>query len=649
MRKGQWVWLLLWLIFIYGSYLYFIRKHILWGSIGETFFRIFLLFIFLLINIALGQKVFRWLKFETDSFLESSLFSLAIGLAIFTYLLIGFGLMGLFNKWVINFLVVGMFFLTYNEIGDFIQQTKTKLKNLVNLKLPLIETILFVILFVQIVFNLFGASVLPSNWDALAVHLARPKEWIRLSRLTSVPYLRFGGGNSPYNIGILYGMSLLVKDVILAKLISFVFGILTAMGIYSLGKRYFSRRIGLFSAAIFYTTPIVSYVSTTAGVDLGFTFYAFLAAYALINWITSRRRNWLIISAVMGGLCLGSKWTGFLCVAILSLGILVDSFLFKKEKFTLVIKNFLLFTLLGGAIGSFWYLRAFIISGSSIFTLLYDLLKGSAQRGAFAMNVTKEIIGPGLNLAKAYLFLPWNITMHPGIFRGLGAIGLLFLAFLPFVVFPRFRRDKVIKFILYYSLIYLVFWSWSIPYKRGLIPVISLLSIIVACVVNEMSNVNKFIKSFIFTLFILGLIFQTFYLTPEGLGKVYQRMQVFAGLESQEDYIIRNERTYSVFKYVNEKLPPNAKIFVMNEPRTFYCDRPYITTMPSIDYSLLKDNRELLAKFKKAELTHFVVNEYLRDAHGIRGSTFLLEKLKKEDLLVIYDEDPFVVFEIRYR
>jgi len=238
--------------------------------------------------------------------------------------------------------VVGMFFLTYNEIGDFIQQTKTKLKNLVDLKLPLIETMVFVILFVQIVFNLFGASVLPSSWDALSMHLARPKEWIRLSRLTSVPYLRFGGGNFPHNIGILYGMSLLVKDAILAKLISFAFGILTAMGIYSLGERYFSRRIGLFSAAIFYTTPIVSAASATAMADLGFTFYAFLAVYALINWITSRRRGWLIISAVMSGLCLGSKHTGFLSMSILSLGILVDSFLSILFILTLIFQTFYL-------------------------------------------------------------------------------------------------------------------------------------------------------------------------------------------------------------------------------------------------------------------------------------------------------------------
>lgn len=196
MRKVKWVLLLLWLVFIYGSYLYFIRKHILWASIGENFFRMFLLFIFLLVNIGLGKKILKWAKFKADSFLETTLFSLGIGLAVFTYLLIGFGLAGLFNKWVINLLVVGMFFLTYNEVGDFIQETKTRLRNLVDLKLPLIETVLFLILFVQIAFNLFGASVLPSSWDALAVHLARPKEWIRLHHLTTLPYLRFGGGET---------------------------------------------------------------------------------------------------------------------------------------------------------------------------------------------------------------------------------------------------------------------------------------------------------------------------------------------------------------------------------------------------------------------------------------------------------------------
>ncbi|GAH43374.1 unnamed protein product, partial [marine sediment metagenome] len=72
----------------------------------------------------------------------------------------------------------------------------------------------------------------------------------------------------------------------------------------------------------------------------------------------------------------------------------------------------------------------------SILTVLYNLLKGSAQREAFVMGGTKGIIYSGLNSLKVYLLLPWNMTMRPGIFRDPGAIGLLFLTFLPFVVFP---------------------------------------------------------------------------------------------------------------------------------------------------------------------------------------------------------------------
>ena len=94
-KKVIWILLFGWIVFIYLAFLYFWRGEILWESIGETFFRIFLLFIFLLINIGLGKKILRWLKFEIESFLESLLFSIGIGLAILTFLLIGLGLAGL--------------------------------------------------------------------------------------------------------------------------------------------------------------------------------------------------------------------------------------------------------------------------------------------------------------------------------------------------------------------------------------------------------------------------------------------------------------------------------------------------------------------------------------------------------------------------
>ncbi|MEA1963815.1 MAG: glycosyltransferase family 39 protein, partial [Candidatus Aerophobetes bacterium] len=387
LKRIKWILLFGWVAFIYLCFLYFWRGKILWGSIGETFFRLFLLFIFLLINIGLGKKILKWLKFKIEFFLESLLFSLGVGLAIFTFLLIGLGLAGLFNRWVAHLLLLWAFLFTYKEIEDVISQIKVKFKSITLSRISSLEIVLFLILFIQIIFNLFGALVLPSGWDALSVHLVMPKEWGRLHRLIRVPYLRFGG-NTPYNIGILYGMALLIKDAILAKLIHFSFGILTGIGVYALSKRYFSHRVGLLASVIFYTVPIVSWQSTTAYVDLGFTFYAFLAVYAFVNWINSKRRGWLFISAVITGLSLGSKYTGFLWMGILCLGVLINDLFFKKEKFIVLVKNFSLFTILGGLIGSFWYLR----SGQSIFRLLYYILKGGMWRKAFAMTGTKAAV-----------------------------------------------------------------------------------------------------------------------------------------------------------------------------------------------------------------------------------------------------------------
>jgi len=647
------------MVFVYVSYLRLWRDNVFWGqtilwkSLGEVFFRIFVLVLFLLISAALGKRIFRWFGFEAGSFLESLLFGLAIGLGIFTYLFIGLGLIGLFNKWAINLSLLGVYLISYPEIKDIIHQIRARLKNLVSSGIPSWEILLVLVVLIQVVFNLAGASVLPFDWDGLATYLAMAKEWTYLHRLTSINYLGYARYDMPFNVVVLYAMALLVKDAILAKLIHFAFGLLTAVGIYALGKRYFSSRIGLFSAAIFYLVPIVSWVSTSAYIDLGFTFYAFLAIYALINWITSHKKSWLIISAIVSGLCLGSKYTGFLWVALLLLAILINGLLLERKKLSLVAKNVLLFTVLTGLIGCFWYVKGFIISGESVFSLFYHLLRGWGWRGAFAASGTREAFKATFSSLAPYLSLPWEITMHSRRFHDRGVVGLLFLSFLPFFLLPRFRKSSLIRLFLYCSGAYLFFWAWSFPYKRGLILIFPLLSIMVAYVVNEISNFHRLLRGGLFTLLIFSFIFQTFYLAPDGLNQVFQRLSVFVGLKSQREYILNNEETSRVFDYINAILPIDAKLFIMNEPRTFYCERRYVTVIlkkgSPLNPSSLRDGKELLAEFRNAGITHLVINQRHWDlGHGKRSYGKLLEDLKKRHLQVLYDEYHFRILKILY-
>ncbi len=655
LQRGMWFLIFGWIIFIYGSYIYFHPGGILWESLGETLFRIFLLLVFLLISAALGRKIFKWLKFESGSFLESSLFGLAIGLAIITYAVIGFGLVGLLNRWVINLFFVGMFVLTYDEIGNIIGQIKDKFKALPTLKMPSIEIVLLLVLALQIFFNLLGTSVLPSSWDDLGEHLAKAKEWNRLHHLASIPYINRAQWAQPFNVGILYSMALLLKDAILAQLIHFAFGLLTAVGVYTLGKRYFSHRVGLISAAIFYTVPLTAYLSTVAYADLGLTFYTFFAFYALVNWVSSGKKGWLLISAVISGLVLGSKYAGLPCVVILSSGILLGGWFVRKEKFWRVTRDFFIFSALAGLIGSFWYVRAHFIGAYFILDMWQGYLlrfwggiKGIWTAGFFNLGISQPAFALDFSLPKKIIILlPWNFTMHSGKFEGIGAISILFLALLPLFLFPRFRRSRLIKFMFFYSAIYFIFWAVLAPIKRYIMPILPLSGIMVGYILKQISSFNKFFRSTLYAILILTLLFQMFYLAPWGLDKVYQQMLVFVGLKSQEEYILKNEETYAVFKYINENSPPEAKVWVLNDPRTFYCDRPYVTFFK---LGGAHSAEEILAKLKKAGITHLVFNQYLwRHFHGERQKyPTMVEVLKPEYLRTFYEKYPFIIWRLSY-
>lgn len=660
LRKGIWFFFGGWVVFVCGSALFFWQEVVLWRTLGETLFRIFLLSLFLLLNAALGQKIFKWLKIESHSFLESSLFSLGLGLAVFTHLLIGLGVAGLFNQWSINLLLLGVFLLSYREIESIIQQIKAKFGNLLTSDISWLGIVLLLILAIQVFFNLAGASVFPSGWDALGEHLARAKEWVRLHSLEAIPYINYPQRGQPFNVGMLYGMSLLIKDAILAKLIHFSFGILTAIGVYALGKRYFSSRVGLFSAVIFYTIPAVAYLSTTAYVDLGLTFYAFLALYAFINWTATNRRGWLIVSAIMSGLCVGSKYAGFLPVAILVLGILFHSWFIEKEKFIIVAKNLLLFVLLAGLAGSFWYVRDFIIYGRlvplELVFRLWGYIKMAFWRVVTLAPFNPENLPSALALDFSFLrekaLIPWYVTMRGGVesARDPGGVGILFLAFLPFLLLPRFRKNRVMKFVLYYSLVFFVVWMLFSPIKRYLIPIFPLLSIMVAYIVMRVWEARRIIRVPLFLLVTMTLLFQMIYLAPQGLSKIYQRVLVLAGVSSQEDYIMKNEETYPVYRFINGNLSAEAKLLIM-DIRAFYCDRSYVTSIIRKDggrYRFRK-GKELLAELDKLGISHVVANQSSWYGQYGKGTyPQVLEEIRADHLRVVYDRGPFIVFQVHY-
>ncbi|GAI23640.1 unnamed protein product, partial [marine sediment metagenome] len=117
--------------------------------------------------------------------------------------------------------------------------------------------------------------------------------------------------------------------------------------------------------------------------------------------------------------------------------------------------------------------------------------------------------------------------------------------------------------------------------------------------------------------------------------------------KSQEEYILKNEETYRVFKYINENSPPEAKVWVAYETRTFYCDRPYVTFLK---LGRASSAEEFLVQLKRAGITHFVFNQGLWQVRHGEQSKYpeLIEKIKSQYLDTVYEKDSFVIWRLSY-
>jgi len=192
---------------------------------------------------------------------------------------------------------------------------------------------------------------------------------------------------------------------------------------------------------------------------------------------------------------LGSKYVAFLGLAILSIGVLIDGWILKK-KFFPAIKNFLLFTILGISVGSFWYIRAYFMMGGQLPSILQNFL-WHFKRIWISGIISSPAYAFDLNLSKKIVTLPWEMSMHPGRFHGPASLGIIFLAILPFFIFlRRVRKNLLIKFILYYSFIFYFFWATTASFKRYLIPVLPLFSLMVAYIIETISTSHKNLKEF---------------------------------------------------------------------------------------------------------------------------------------------------------
>ncbi|KQP14258.1 glycosyltransferase family 39 protein [Pseudorhodoferax sp. Leaf267] len=190
----------------------------------------------------------------------------------------------------------------------------------------------------------------PTAWDELMYHLPHAQQWADSGRLQVNPWLRYPW--FPYNFDLLYAAALLFGNDVLPHLLHAAAGWLTAWLVYGLGALHLGRIAGCAAAIVWLTLTKGEFDS--AYIDMGVTLFVLASAIALDQARTRRARPWWVVSGLLLGTALGSKYQVLALLPFFALALLWHER--RASTWPMVLASLALPSL-------YWYARNAIVTG----------------------------------------------------------------------------------------------------------------------------------------------------------------------------------------------------------------------------------------------------------------------------------------------
>ena len=477
------------------------------------------------------------------------------------------------------------------------------------------------------------ASVPPVSKDALIHHLTVPNLYLKHGGIYEIPFMVFS--YYPMNLELLYLIPLYFGNDIIPKFIHFSFALLTAWLIFDYLRRRTDRIYALLGVIFFLSVPIIVKLSITVYVDLGTIFFSTASLLSMLRWIETRfQLKFLIISALFSGLAMGTKYNGLITFFLLALFV---SFVYssfgpeKKAGFYISIGQGLIFSLTALLVFSPWMIRDYLWTNNPVFPLFDSLFNPGHGTSYESM---------GLFTVRSLMYHEswWQIALLPVrvFFQGQDGNPQYFdgklnwaLFVLPFFAFYKCRRDPQIlmsekRILITYAILFFSFAFFSsglrIRYISPIIPPLVILSVLGIKKISEaLKDLSGPIYEKIGGSVILLIIFFTLWPNATYIIMQYRYVKPFdylRGTVSRDQYIEGFRREFPAMRYINDNLPPDARIlFIFLGNRGYFCDRQYVFDMNRNNKSALRqlvlkshEPKEVLSGLKEMGVTHLLMN-----------------------------------------
>jgi drug/metabolite transporter superfamily protein YnfA len=514
------------------------------------------------------------------------MFALGILIGILSYLVFALSLLGWLKyeilflvsiAWIILILIKIRNDFNFNCIRDFEYK----------------EKFLLFLIILAVSVNLIGVLGPEVSFDALWYHLTLPDLYLQKGEIyhPKGELLHYSG--FPQLIEMLYLLALGLGNALFAKIIHFLFGVGSSVILFKWLKKEINNLYALSGVVIFYTQLLVGWLSTTAYIDLGRTFFELLGIFAFWKWLDNSDRKWLLEAGVFIGLAASTKLLSFASMLVLALVVLKVS---EENRF----RNLVIFAFPALIIPLPWFIWNYTQTGF----FLYPILD---QELFQAQSV-------GLNLSQ-WLFsrTPWNLlkSIWNTAFTSGDILTPIYLFFFPlFLFYPAHKKKE--KIMLSVFLLNLAIWFFiPLNYNRFLLPYTPLLIFLICKRVSAVQENNNKIKEIFFSTVLLVALINT------GVRVIRNSRFIpyLIGRQTKKEFMKKNldfsvGNFYDIDDWFENNITNDDKVLVVGVHNLFYLDFPYdhITWVSDDVYDqynyLLVQNVETPNNFKSSNIVY---------------------------------------------
>lgn len=591
----------------------------------------------------LGLRILSLAKVEFQDRLQQHCLGITLGLGIFGFFILLIGLFGILYSWIIWFFLVTLFSANISKIPVAFQDLLFLSGRIVTiLKSRSAKSILIGLIIFGMLAALAGVIAPAIGQDAMVYHLSDPKYFALHHKIENVPF----SSNSlyPYLTEMYFTAGLVLGSEVLAKLFNFLFALLIILMGYSVARRYLSIRNSLLTAAVGFLSPGILALIGYAYVEIALAAFTLATYICFLELLKTRRMEWVILAGIFLGCCISIKIFGIATFAIMAFLTLISYW--REDSLIKGVKICAILSVIGLAVGCIWYIRSTIVWHNPFYPFYFKYI---GETGWYRPKLTCPV-GVGTNI-KNLLIIPWLLVMVPDIFGG-GANQLspIFLLLLPLVIF-KFYKNREIKYLTSSLLLFIVFWFFIYQNIRHLTPYTPIFAVVSIFSYVTSFNNSRTLKRWLFGL-LVGILFY-----EAGLGFYYYRDAIYLclGRHSRRDYIIRHDRSAKTAFYINENLPQDARILVVNELRNYRFDKdvvrePYYWRQTQYDKKAAFP-ADVIRTLKKDNFDYIVYRESLFKTGDSKKTTienqFRLTELLKDSRFTDRYLYPMTIFEYK--